>query len=137
MHSCLSRSRKTRRFIASLLCFRLITECSEDKNQEPLHETEDNGANANEVNSAEKSSPPAGAPATNALGRPMRKSASKFSAVKLLKAGLSAVNDDDPGDIAEWSSKALDKDISEDYVPDETVSLMMCVHVYFPIFHGI
>ena len=105
---------------------------SDDRNQESPPVIGDNKTNANEVSSTGKSSSPDKILATTALGRPMRRSASKFSAVKLLKAGLPIADDKDSDDTSDLNSKIeYEKDTSEDYVPNEVVSLIarVCVCV--------
>ncbi|EUB62256.1 Hepatoma-derived growth factor-related protein 3 [Echinococcus granulosus] len=63
------------------------------------------------------------APATTALGRPMRKSASRFSAMKLLKAGMAFADDEGSNEDADWHPTiAHTNDASDDYVPAETPS---------------
>ncbi|VDK20304.1 unnamed protein product, partial [Taenia asiatica] len=68
-------------------------------------------------------SSPDRAPTTTALGRPMRKSASKFSAMKLLKAGIAFADDEGSNEDADWHPTiAHSNDTSDDYVPPETPS---------------
>lgn len=75
-----------------------------------------------EVNrgSTDTISPTNRAPATTALGRPMRKSASKFSAMRLLKAGITFGDDEGSNEDADWHPTAAhNNDASDDYVPPD------------------
>lgn len=71
---------------------------------------------------------------TTALGRPMRKSASKFSAMKLLKAGIAFADDEGSNEDADWHPTVTHtNDTSDDYVPPETVSFHVSSCICFPL----
>ncbi|KAL5110164.1 Hepatoma-derived growth factor-related protein 3 [Taenia crassiceps] len=90
-----------------------------DKRKSPLEleSSEVNPSSTGAISSSNR------APTTTALGRPMRKSASKFSATKLLKAGIAFADDEGSnGDGDCHSTITHTNDTSDDYVPPEAPS---------------
>ncbi|CDS42515.1 hepatoma derived growth factor protein [Echinococcus multilocularis] len=97
-----------------------ITESTDGTKRESLLEVESGEVNPSSTDVISSTN---NAPATTALGRPMRKSASRFSAMKLLKAGMAFADDEGSNEDADWHPTiAHTNDASNDYVPAETPS---------------